>query len=179
MDAYCFHIFWKQGPVFKLCENCNTYFQSTLSFFEQPLFDKGNKLPTFLMEKTLHDHLLVANKKAPTPTLGSLQSSLQNSLQNSSHVPLGSHIHIVPTHAMWLGPGPGPDPGVGVWGTWGGGMGVMGMWEFGGTCELFCKLHCKLPRVGVGTCLFSPQVTTYRAVIFIVDVWGPILTAYR
>ena len=42
--------------------------------------------------------------------------------------------------------------------TWGGGVGIMGMWEFGGICELLFKLLFKLPKVGVGAFLFAPSI---------------------
>ena len=32
----------------------------------------------------------------------------------------------------------------------------MGMWEFGGICELLFKLFFKLPKVGVGASIFAP-----------------------
>ena len=32
----------------------------------------------------------------------------------------------------------------------------MGMWEFGGICELLFKLLFKLPKVGVGAFVFAP-----------------------
>ena len=32
----------------------------------------------------------------------------------------------------------------------------MGMWEFGGICELLFKLLFKLPKVGVGAFIFAP-----------------------
>ena len=72
--------------------------------------------------------VLGANKKAPTPTLGSLQSSLQNILQNSSHVPPNSHIPIIPTPPLHV---IGARPrawalGWGGWGTWDGGGGDNG-----------------------------------------------------
>ena len=33
----------------------------------------------------------------------------------------------------------------------------MGMWEFGGICELLCKLLFELPKVGVGAFVFAPK----------------------
>ena len=38
-----------------------------------------------------------------------------------------------------------------------GGVGIMGMWEFGGICELLFKLLFKLPKVGVGAFTFAPR----------------------
>ena len=38
------------------------------------------------------------------------------------------------------------------------GVGIMGMWEFGGICELLFKLLFKLPKVGVGAFVFAPNM---------------------
>ena len=59
------------------------------------------------------------------------------------HVP-----HPPPPQALALGRAPI---------TWGGGVGIMGMWEFGGICELLFKLLFKLPKVGVGAFIFAPS----------------------
>ena len=95
-----------------------------------------------------------ANIKAPTPTLGSLKSSLKS----SSHMPPNSHIPIIPSPPPHvIGARPRARPWGGGGGAHGvGGVGIMGKWEFGGICKLFCKLLCKLPRVGVGAFLFPP-----------------------
>ena len=75
-------------------------------------------------------------------------------------MPPNSHIPIIPTpppHVIGVRPR-ARALGWGV-GHMGWGVGIMGMWEFGGTCELFCKLLCKLPRVGIRALLFTPTTT--------------------
>ena len=74
-------------------------------------------------------------------------------------MPPNSHIPIIPTPPPHV-PHP-PHPRALALGrapiTWGGGVGIMGMWEFGGICELLFKLLFKLPKVGVGAFVFAPK----------------------
>ena len=78
-----------------------------------------------------------------------LWDTLQNklSLHSSIEQVVSAHLLVVSAHLF----------------AWGGGVGIMGMWEFGGICELLFKL----PRVGVGAFLFAPRGYSDRSKILV------------
>ena len=92
--------------------------------------------------------------KGPYPYLRQFKKQFKKQFTYAPEFP-HSHYPHSPTPCDW-GPAQGQGPGVGGWGTWGGGVGIMGMWEFGGICELLFKLFFKLPKVGVGASIFAP-----------------------
>ena len=83
-------------------------------------------------------------------------------------MPPNSHIPIIPTPPPHV-PHP-PHPRALALGrapiTWGGGVGIMGMWEFGGICELLFKLLFKLPKVGVGAFVFAPKYLSIYPILY-------------
>ena len=92
--------------------------------------------------------------KGPYPYLRQFKKQFKKQFTYAPEFPHSHYPHpptpcAPPPHPRSLALGRAPI-------TWGGGVGIMGMWEFGGICELLFKLLFKLPTVGVGAFIFAP-----------------------